>query len=38
MGVPPIKKQDVPLHLQRHMVGVPESLNHLLRRVARAVV
>jgi hypothetical protein len=31
MGVPPLRRQDVPLHLQRHTVGVPESLNSLLR-------
>jgi hypothetical protein len=38
MGVPPLRRRDVPLHLQRHTVGVPESLNHLLRRVTREVV
>jgi hypothetical protein len=38
MGVPPLKRQDVPLHLQRHTIGVPEILNHLLRRMARAMV
>jgi hypothetical protein len=31
MGVPPLRRRDVPLHLQRHTVGVPESLNYLLR-------
>jgi hypothetical protein len=31
MGVPSMRLQDVPLHLQRHTVGVPESLSHLLR-------
>jgi hypothetical protein len=38
MGIPPLKREDVPLHLQRHTVGVPESINSLLRRVARAVM
>jgi hypothetical protein len=38
MGVPSMRIQDVPLHIQRHTVGVPEGLSHLLRRVARAVV
>jgi hypothetical protein len=38
MGIPPLEREDVPLHLQRHTVGVPESINSLLRRVAHAVV
>jgi hypothetical protein len=38
MGIPPLRRQEVPLHLQRHTVGVPESLNSLLRQVAHAVM
>jgi hypothetical protein len=38
MGVPSMRLRDVPYHLQRHTMGVPESLNHLLQRVARAVM
>jgi hypothetical protein len=38
MGIPPLQRGDVPLHLQRHTVGVPENINSLLRRVVGAVV
>jgi hypothetical protein len=38
MGIPPLRRGDVPLHLQRHTVGVPESLNSLLRCVVRTVL
>jgi hypothetical protein len=31
MGIPPLRRREVPLHLQRHTVGVSESLNSLLR-------
>ena len=31
MGIPPLRRQEVPLHIQRHTVGVSESLNSLLR-------
>jgi hypothetical protein len=33
MGIPPLKRWEVPLHLQRHTMGVSESLNSLLRRI-----
>jgi hypothetical protein len=38
MGIPPLRRGEVPLHLQRHTVGVPENINSLLRHVVRAVV
>jgi hypothetical protein len=38
MGIPPLRRGEVPLHLQRHTVGVPENINSLLRRVLRAVM
>jgi hypothetical protein len=38
MGIPPLRRGEVPLHLQRHTVGVLESVNYLLRRVVRAVI
>jgi hypothetical protein len=38
MGIPPLWRGEVPLHLQRHTVGVPENINSLLRRVVHAVV
>jgi len=31
MGIPPLRRQEVPLHLQRHTVGLSESINSLLR-------
>jgi hypothetical protein len=37
-GIPPLRRREIPLHLQRHTVGVSESLNSLLRRIARAVI
>ena len=38
MGIPPLRRGDVHLHLQRHTVGVPENINSLLRRVVRTVL
>jgi hypothetical protein len=38
MGIPPLRRREVPLHLQRHTVGVPENVNSLLRRVVRVVI
>jgi hypothetical protein len=38
MGIPPLRRGEVPLHLQRHTVGVPENVNSLLRRIVRAVI
>jgi hypothetical protein len=38
MGIPPLRRGEVPLHLQRHIVGVPENINSLLRHVVRAIV
>jgi hypothetical protein len=38
MGIPPLRRREVPLHLQRHTVGVLENVNYLLRRVVRAVI
>jgi hypothetical protein len=38
MGIPPLRRGEVPLHLQRHTVGVPENVNSLLRCVVRAVI
>jgi hypothetical protein len=38
MGIPPLRRGEVPLHLQRHTVGVPENINSLLRHVVRVVV
>jgi hypothetical protein len=38
MGIPPLRRGDVPLHLQRHTVGVIENINSLLRHVVHAVV
>jgi hypothetical protein len=31
IGIPPLRRREVLLHLQRHTVGVSESLNSLLR-------
>ena len=31
MGVPPLRRQDVPLYLYIHTMGFPESLNYFLR-------
>jgi hypothetical protein len=38
MGIPPLERENIPLHLQRHTVGVPESIHSLLRRVTHVVV
>jgi hypothetical protein len=38
MGIPPLRRREVPLHLQRHTVGVPKNVNSLLRRVVHAVI
>jgi hypothetical protein len=38
MGIPPLRRGEVPLHLQRHTVGVPENINSLLRRVVHAMM
>jgi hypothetical protein len=38
MGIPPLRRGEVPLHLQWHTVGVPENINSLLRCVVHAVV
>ena len=38
IGIPPLRRGDVPLHLQRHTVGVSGSLNSLLRHVVLTVL
>jgi hypothetical protein len=38
MGIPPLQRGEVPLHLQRNTVGVPENINSLLRYVVHAVM
>jgi hypothetical protein len=38
MGIPPLRRGEVSLHLQRHTVGVPENINSLLRHVVHAVM
>ena len=38
MGIPLLRRGDMPLHLQRHTVGVPENINSLLRHVVRTVL
>ena len=38
MGIPPLRRGEVPLHLQRHTVGVPKNINSLLRHVMHVVV
>jgi hypothetical protein len=38
MGIPPLKRWEVPLHLQRHTMGVSKSLNSLLRRMACVMI
>jgi hypothetical protein len=38
MGIPPLRRGDVPLHLQRHTVGVLENINSLLRCVVCIVL
>ena len=38
MGISDTTLAEVPYHLQRHIVGVPESIGQFLRRIARAVM
>jgi hypothetical protein len=38
MGIPPLWRGEVPLHVQRHTVGVSENINSLLRRIVHVVV
>jgi hypothetical protein len=38
IGIPLLWRGDVPLHLQRHTVGVPENINSLLRCIVHVVV
>lgn len=38
MGIPRERMGDIPYHLQRHTVGVHNSVSSLLRRVAQEVV
>ena len=38
MGIPDMSFEEVPYHLQRHAVGVPESIGRFLRKVAQVVV
>ena len=38
MGIPPLQRGEVPLHLKRHTVGVPENVNSLLRCVVCAAI
>ncbi len=38
MNIPDTSMEEVPYHLQRHTMGVPESIGRFLRKVARAVV
>ena len=38
MGIPPLRRGEVPLHLQRHTVGVLENVNSLLRCVVCVVI
>ena len=38
MGIHPVRRGEVPLHLQRHTLGVRENINSLLRRVVHAVM
>jgi hypothetical protein len=38
MGIPPLRRGDMPLHLQWHTIGVSENLNSLLRRVVLTVL
>jgi hypothetical protein len=38
MGIPPLRRGEVPLHLQRHTVGVPEDVNSLLRCIVHAMI
>jgi hypothetical protein len=38
MGIPPLRRGEVPLHLQRHTMGFLENINSLLRCVVRTVM
>jgi hypothetical protein len=38
MGIPPLRRGEAPLHLQRNTVGVPENVNSLLRHIVHALV
>jgi hypothetical protein len=38
MGIPPLRRGEVPLHMQRNTVGVPENVNSLLRHIVCAVI
>jgi hypothetical protein len=38
MGIPPLRRGEVPLHLQRHTMGVPENINSPLRHVVHVVM
>jgi hypothetical protein len=38
MGIPPLRRGELPLHLQRNTVGVPKNINSLLRHVMHVVV
>lgn len=38
MGIPPLPMREVPTHMQRHIVGVPEQLLVPLWRIARVVL
>jgi hypothetical protein len=38
MGIPPLRRGEVTLHLQRQTVEVPKNINSLLRRVVHTVI
>jgi hypothetical protein len=38
MGIPPLRRGEVPSHMQRHTMGVPKNVNSLLRCVVCAVI
>ena len=38
MGVPPLPMREIPAHMQRHTVGVPEQFLVPLWRIARVVL
>ena len=38
MGIPDTTIGEAPYHLQRHIVGVPEIISHLLHKVAKVIV
>ena len=37
LGIPDVRIDELPLHLQRHTTGVPRRWTHLLRMIAQAV-